>query len=435
MSQSHRLVNLPAELIQQVAGFACAHSVLRLTETCKSLRATCFQAVAFKEILLNRAPQWPEVGTVVLGVEKQIGLLDHQRWAEYAIMCEKADRLVELVEMYPFFNDTERCLSLHKALRDNKDSVERLGRNWLFAAAALNAKELDADTLANYRNYVLFDTAEVMRDQSCTFNIKGFESYENDAIIATIGVFAEAIKGRTEQEFCDRWAITREMPCPRPPRTYAMPLSLPEMGPDTTKTARVPIPKRFHELFTQSTAVADKRNQTPTPIDSEDLSWWLPGHITAATASEYLTSGEWCGYYSDGRDPGEPPEICLDPPMLGISFSASDNPANRLTHDYGVAHENLVRSGLEGDIILLHIKAKGHDLIGEFKLHGVLGKWGHIRMVKRYEDGPIWRWECCLTPFGIFGIWGEPGEPGMPDAPLDQWACMVMEAGLERWKA
>ena len=99
MSSPKHLLGLPTEIIQQIAGHTTAYAAVRLGETCKTLQTICRHAVVFQNILLSRAPEWPEVIAVVKSIERQVGLLDYRTWVLYAMMCDKADRLVELVEM------------------------------------------------------------------------------------------------------------------------------------------------------------------------------------------------------------------------------------------------------------------------------------------------------------------------------------------------
>lgn len=119
------------------------------------------------------------------------------------------------------------------------------------------------------------------------------------------------------------------------------------------------------------------------PEQPSETSSFITRHIPHMTTPEFLTDGEWVGYYNHTVATGQPE---WDPLMHGIFF--------HITADYA-DH--------------CAITAKGSDAIGPFTLLGIINKTtGWIQMTKEYvETGHNWRWSAIMTAFGIVGAWGE----------------------------
>ena len=305
----------------------------------------------------------------------------------------------------------ERCILLGRMLSKDTASMRSLGSSWLLTAVLMNGEQFNSCICPQLAFPLSSREARISKHEDCmtepikSLTIEGkmwginkndFWHYENDRIIASVGGFTKIIVRYIEID-----SHSPPRPLLRPPRTYAIPPSPPGMGPDTSETFNVPLPQGFPpNLFAGFTAIPEASERTQTSINANGSSWCLAHNLTSKRASEYLTSGEWCGYYVDDREMG------VLGAMLEVFFSTSDNPATLTASEFALALESF-HSDVMVVNALLYIKAKGHDHVGKFKLLGILDKSGHLSMEKRYYDGPTWKWECCLTPFGIFGVWGE----------------------------
>ncbi|KAF2870016.1 hypothetical protein BDV95DRAFT_574896 [Massariosphaeria phaeospora] len=105
------------------------------------------------------------------------------------------------------------------------------------------------------------------------------------------------------------------------------------------------------------------------------------------TTPEFLSSGEWQGYYTDQRWGGPH----LDPPMRSIRLDGlPPGPGDRHC------------------ACLIDSTSYGHDLHGFFDiLSGKVSTSGQVQFVKRYAaSGWEWYYKGWVTPFGMVGYWG-----------------------------
>ena len=131
----------------------------------------------------------------------------------------------------------------------------------------------------------------------------------------------------------------------------------------------------------------------PLPFaDEHDCAWedWHADQILTMTSYPFLSLGQWVGCYSYTYP--NTPEI--DAPMMDIAFSVT---AGGSTESFDPASADTTVHGT------------GRDSIGTFTLHGSVERTGHVMLVKTYEDGKDWDWNCAMTPFGIGGVWGPRG--------------------------
>jgi hypothetical protein len=105
------------------------------------------------------------------------------------------------------------------------------------------------------------------------------------------------------------------------------------------------------------------------------------GHLAGMRTPEFLTIGEWVGFYNYSVNLRQASR--WDAPMNGIRFS------------------------LDPDTSPTSVKGSGVDSVGGFTLVGSIGRRGEISMRKHYNvQGFFWDWNASMTPFGIVGRWG-----------------------------
>ena len=127
--------------------------------------------------------------------------------------------------------------------------------------------------------------------------------------------------------------------------------------------------------------------QPPIPFaddySSEERTWedWQADQLNVMTSYEFLTQGAWVGCYSYTQP--NIPEI--DAPMMDVAFDFTSGKTDEAS---------------------TAIHATGVDSLGEFSLDGDIERTGHVSLIKLYNDGTSWEWNCQMTPFGIGGIWG-----------------------------
>ena len=123
----------------------------------------------------------------------------------------------------------------------------------------------------------------------------------------------------------------------------------------------------------------------PLPFQP-DARQLLPAcHLPIMTSKSFLETGSWEGYYAYSFD-RRPDFGRFDPPMRDI-----------VLHGIGTTKEDV--QDLEGE---------GIDAIGRFRVRGeIWNESGRILACKTYVGSLIyWKWDACMTPFGIVGTWG-----------------------------
>lgn len=120
-----------------------------------------------------------------------------------------------------------------------------------------------------------------------------------------------------------------------------------------------------------------------TTIKGEDpRSTFLARHLPIMTSPEFLSDGEWVGYYCYIHRTNEPP--IWDAMMHSIHFEITADYADHCA-----------------------VTTRGEDGCGSFSLLGTCHKRsGRIQMTKQYDDGTTWVWSGIMTPFGIVCSWG-----------------------------
>ncbi|KAF2227034.1 hypothetical protein BDZ85DRAFT_257139 [Elsinoe ampelina] len=107
------------------------------------------------------------------------------------------------------------------------------------------------------------------------------------------------------------------------------------------------------------------------------------------TSADFLTSGEWTGYYDYSRGHGAGR---IDPMMHGIQFSID----SELGAMSGPACRGLTAPSCS-------------DAVGNFELTGAIStQTGTVKLRKHYRGRghTDWDWTAVMTPFGILGSWG-----------------------------
>ncbi|KAF4554746.1 Hypothetical protein D9617_3g018140 [Elsinoe fawcettii] len=117
-------------------------------------------------------------------------------------------------------------------------------------------------------------------------------------------------------------------------------------------------------------------------IDSSNI---LP-HVKNMCTAEFLTSGEWIGYY-DYSLAIQPHQHEIDPMMHSIKFEVGT-----------------IRDGM------LPVRARDcRDARGTFDLAGEIDPQSGIASItKQYRGGLAWPWRPVMTPFGLVSSWGHP---------------------------
>ena len=115
-------------------------------------------------------------------------------------------------------------------------------------------------------------------------------------------------------------------------------------------------------------------------------------HLDKIVSLDFLSSGQWMGYYSDQRH--NLGAWRFDPSMRHIQFVARRAPKEELEADACLSECTKVDA-----------QSRGSDAIGAFSLQSRVQNDGYIYMIKRYlSDNTCWTWRARMTPFGIVGV-------------------------------
>lgn len=151
---SIRLYELPKELIAQIACCSNASSVIRLSSTCKAIRAACYDHLVFKHIIRANQQHFWRWSTLDIHSIANRAENDTATWAKYAVAdevaCERSldyspfespqkfvNCLPELfVIKHPFMHAKCWCHFLYKPFDQNANQIFCL-------AMAILASELD----------------------------------------------------------------------------------------------------------------------------------------------------------------------------------------------------------------------------------------------------------------------------------------------------
>ncbi|KAF2269722.1 hypothetical protein CC78DRAFT_528896 [Lojkania enalia] len=147
-------------------------------------------------------------------------------------------------------------------------------------------------------------------------------------------------------------------------------------------------------------------------------------HVRKMVNPDFL-AGNWEGYYSDHRAARRwrwfPSGLKLDAKMCNIRLNArepGEGDIARLSRDFS----RLISPGSDADlpmdeqgdeIKVVIDPSGGKDQHGYFTLSGFVSRQGEVWIVKTYsQHGWTWRWRGRVMPFGIVGAWGRFNEGG-----------------------
>lgn len=84
-----RLDALPKELLSYIAVASDALSILRLSQTCRTIRSACYDSLVFRELLKDRCSLWPTESLDFDAIETRCGK-DASLWARFALADQRA---------------------------------------------------------------------------------------------------------------------------------------------------------------------------------------------------------------------------------------------------------------------------------------------------------------------------------------------------------
>ena len=364
---SIRLDALPKELIAHVACCSDASSVIRLSSTCKAIRAACYDSLVFKHIILaSQQHFWTDGNLDIDAIADQAGN-DAATWARYAVAdkiasdhsnsespLESPQRFVNclpelFVVKHPFMHAPCWQRSLIKPPDQKANQVFCL-------AMAILASEQDMPQA--FKSLYKTD----VRDD----NVKSFLL----ALSAMALTLRSGLRIRLAAWPYNNAAIVPHISFPKAGQIPLRPLN-------DSYGLPLPFSRKAVELLGRST----------TSFGGWD-SWY---HQHNAAFARSLMEGEWCGYYVRYG------VSSIDPPMTETHFRTKDGS----TLDEWNPTENP----------FVEIEALNCiDGIDKFDLSGTLSFRGReIGFVaqKEYQNSSTrWDWDCRLTPFGIVGYWG-----------------------------
>lgn len=372
---STKLDALPKELIAHIACCSDAESVLRLSLSCKTIRAACYDSLVFKHILLNRQQTFWTKGS--LDIEAVTGRAENNAavWARYAladeVACELSQRecplevpqrfvscLPELfVVKHPFMYDQCWKRFLRKPLDQKSNQIFCL-------AIAILASDHDMPQV--FRSLRMQDEPYLNRDDS----MKGFLW----ALCTIALTLRSTLRARLAAWPYNDAAVVPHISFPTASQVPLRPL-------DDSYNLPVPFSRRAVELLGRSTS----------SFGGWD-SWYDQHNVAFARNISNFTNGTWCGYYVHFGVQA----AWLDPPMTEIQFRPQNSSATQLDPT------EPVRVDLEAlDCV---------DGIDTFNINGTLEVRDREVVFtgsKEYQSSPThWDWDCRLTPFGLVGYWG-----------------------------
>lgn len=374
---SIKLENLPRELIVHIATFVEALSIINLSRTSKTIRSAVWDSLIFKEILQrSQCENWRNDSLDIDAIAKRAGT-DPCIWSRYAVADDKAwvltgmkdpllsrklsiNFLPELaVVKHPFMNRSCWCMATHGPFDYLTSHVFSL------ATAALSADErvLDRWHDPGHCEYCYPKPRE---------NDPAFLNGEGSlwTLCSMAIALRDALKMRRLAWPYNHVANTPHVDFPRADTISLRPLKDDYVLP-------LPFSHRAVELLSKPTS----------GLSGWDT--WYRRHCHAMYSSpEFLTDGSWCGYYIWTNSH----QASVEPPMTNIHFQRSIPK---------------VEADCEAALIWADDCIDG---VGPFILRGSISFDGNVVSVsafKNYVGGPIWEWDCRLTPFGIVGHWGK----------------------------
>ncbi|KAF2172989.1 hypothetical protein M409DRAFT_16939 [Zasmidium cellare ATCC 36951] len=342
-----RLDALPKELLSHIAVNSDALSILRLSQTCRTIRSACYDSLVFRELLSNQSNLW---AIHSLDVEA----LENRSW-ELAQKESPLETPANFVNWLP-----ELFVVKHPFM------YQQCWGRFLWDPPQLTAKQMFCFAMA-----IIAQPHEPMQqlEKSLAMHEDAYLRRDESSKAYFWGLCFMILRVRK---------VLHTRPAARPYHTAAVPyMTLPtatdiDMRP-TNSSYQLPLPF----------------GDPSSPISNWDN--WYVTH-SREMAKEYLFEGTWSGYYTYFRS-FVPSLERFDPPMVQIRFVRRQASHGEPTEALEVAADD------------------GVDGIGSFVVRGSVSQVDDVftfRGHKAYGDGAgiMWNWKLKLTPLGMIGYWG-----------------------------
>lgn len=383
--------SLPKELIAHIASFTEPSAVLKLSATCRSIRAACWDPLILRNLLIaSQHDYWNYDALDVDEIASSAGN-DVTTWAQYGVADERAKALLKSVPDDPSWALTEITYPLQLP----KTYISYLPELFVIKHPFMSGQCWETAVLcqrdANPRRIFCLAMTILASEENMINVLQNLYRARCDWFPANnnTSAFLWAL--------CNiaLWARTKIKQ-----RLAAWPYNdaarVPFIGiPKAVQIPLQPLNDRYKLPTPFSCPPAELFGQLTSSSGAWDR-WYRLHNYEAFRSKTYLADGTWCGYYihfgmanfNNG----------IEAPMMGIQFEVEE-----ASPEYGPAsHERRV----------LHFHAKDCvDGIDSFSLNGSMTCLDRDVMLiarKDYQNFNFgWDWDCRLTPFGIVGFWGQ----------------------------
>jgi len=346
MSSPLTLDSLPVEVIQRIAGYSTAESVLNLLKVNRKLYSTCDDDLVFKAVIRNgngdpAATPW------------NIDSLSHIKtgWARLAIADARARCWANVKPDHEYYSQLSRENIL-------KWVAQLIALRHPLISDVSYARVLEEMPIDDWGVFEFCVVAALTHQLPDVLNLK----YTNGGVDMEVGGRLNTLvtmvrKGTDSDLDCLFVGCT--------------------IGYNTIRSNRHPLPPvpsriPFAELIS-----------LPAPFS--EMTQLSQSYLPRMTSASFLTKGEWVGYYTNSEGMLSVRGRFDDPPMEGIFFEATP---------HAEIPNALELSG-----------SGGVDLAGGFTLKGIINQHGVVVLRKSYIVHG-WDWKANMTPFGIMGAWG-----------------------------
>lgn len=369
---------LPRELISLIATFTDPSSILKLSSTCRTLRAACWDPLVLKAMLISsQETGWSSKSLDIEAISERAGS-DATTWAKY---CVADERLRLLAQDPDSFESQKTFIAFLPELLVVKHSFVA-ERNWLDALRyRLDQNPSQIFCIA----MTILATDDSMPSLTKSLKMEGQWNLrangDPSGFLWSLCMIALTVRVGVRTRLA-AWPFNNAARVPHVDIPTVNQIPLRPIG----DQYRIPAPfsRRAIELLGRSI----------TSFSAWD-SWYQLHTVALFHDTKQLTDGLWTGYYIHfGNDPLGP----LNPPMADIRFEVVAAPEGDGAVD--VAGGRVWRLQANNCV----------DGVDGFELSATVlcSNYGvNITARKRYvHQGHGWDWDCRLTPFGIVGYWG-----------------------------
>ena len=366
-AQVNRLDALPREILAHIAICTNARTILRLSRTCRKIRAACHDEQIFRKLLVKaQAGQW---GKKCLDIEAiaERARRDPNIWARYVLADEKA---WDLAQEEHALDTPERFLSWLPELFVVKHPFMHhpCWGCFLDYPPPKTTAQMFCLTLAILANPELLPEGHDRRLIATT-------TYQNDDQTSQGFLWGMCHMILDQRKFLRGDTLKQIPPLPLASQIPLRPLN---------STYELPLP------FSPAGG-----SETTTSKESGWDSWYLRhSHEMLKASSDNLTSGKWSAQYTDLHTNGP------RPPLAGVKF----NITSTRDGDGPVQDQIFVLTdsfGLEG--IEFQIRGTMFHRAGTTSF---LASLNHKTESHEVEHGTTAHIDMRLTPFGLHGFWG-----------------------------